>query len=162
MTDPRVELRPLRDEEFAAWFRLARDDYADDLARNGADPGAARAKAERDSERLFPGGVTSADQSVWVIEADGEPVGDLWLGVLDGELRRSLFVWNIRIDEEHRGRGYGRQAMLFAEDEARRRGLGHVALNVIGDNEVARRLYRSLGYRELSVSMEKPIGAVPD
>jgi ribosomal protein S18 acetylase RimI-like enzyme len=45
--------------------------------------------------------------------------------------------------------------MVFAEEEARRRGIAKVALNVFGGNAVARRLYRSLGYAETAVHMEK-------
>jgi ribosomal protein S18 acetylase RimI-like enzyme len=153
-----VGLRRMREDEFADWLPLAREDYADDMVRNGgADPEAARAKAMRDSERLFPGGLPSAEQLVFVIEADGERVGELWLSAHDSELRRVLFVWNIRLDEQHRGRGFGKQAMLLAEAEARRRGLAHIELNVMGGNETARRLYRSLGYTETFVSMEKPV-----
>jgi ribosomal protein S18 acetylase RimI-like enzyme len=47
--------------------------------------------------------------------------------------------------------------MVFAEDEARRRGIDRVALNVFGRNEVARGLYRSLGYEENAVSMSKRV-----
>jgi ribosomal protein S18 acetylase RimI-like enzyme len=47
--------------------------------------------------------------------------------------------------------------MEFAEEEARRRGLDRVALNVFGRNVTARGLYRSLGYRESAVFMEKEL-----
>ena len=84
--DVGVVLRRMRDDEFADWLPRAREDYADDMTRNsGADPQAARAKAIHDSELLFPGGLPSAEQLVFVIEADGERVGDLWLAERDGE-----------------------------------------------------------------------------
>ena len=47
--------------------------------------------------------------------------------------------------------------MTFAEDEARRLGLGFVALNVFGGNDPARGLYRSLGYAEEAVYMTKKV-----
>jgi ribosomal protein S18 acetylase RimI-like enzyme len=47
--------------------------------------------------------------------------------------------------------------MLYAEEEARRRGLNRVGLMVIGGNGVARNLYRSLGYAENAVFMSKPV-----
>lgn len=153
----------MRDNEFAVWLPRARENYADDMVRHGgADPEAARVKATHDSERLFPGGLPSAEQLVFVIEADGEWVGELWLSVRDGDLRPVFYVWNIRIDEQYRGRGFGKQAMLLAEAEARERGLTHIGLGVMGGNETARRLYRSLGYIETFVSMEKPLTYAPE
>ena len=53
--------------------------------------------------------------------------------------------------EAMRGRGLGRRAMELAEEEANRRGLARIELNVFGGNEVARGLYRSLGYAEVAV-----------
>jgi GNAT superfamily N-acetyltransferase len=153
-----VGLRPMRNDEFADWLPLMRERYAADMVEHaGMSPERAAAKATDDTERLFPGGVPAAQHSVYVIEADGEPVGDLWLTEREETLEPCLFVYDIRLDEQFRGRGYGRAAMLFAEDEARRRGIDRVALNVFGGNEVARRLYRSLGYEENAVSMSKKV-----
>jgi ribosomal protein S18 acetylase RimI-like enzyme len=45
----------------------------------------------------------------------------------------------------------------MAEEEARRRGIDRVALNVFGGNKVARQLYRSLGYEENAVAMSKKL-----
>jgi GNAT superfamily N-acetyltransferase len=51
--------------------------------------------------------------------------------------------------------GYGRAAMLALEGEAERRGLSGVDLNVWAGNDVARSLYRSLGYVERGIFMRK-------
>jgi ribosomal protein S18 acetylase RimI-like enzyme len=66
-------------------------------------------------------------------------------------------VYDVHLRENARGRGYGRAAMLLAEDEARRRGCPRLSLNVFGRNEVARGLYRSLGYEENAVAMSKSL-----
>jgi ribosomal protein S18 acetylase RimI-like enzyme len=93
-----------------------------------------------------------------VVEADGEPVGELWLAERpDMSQRPCLFVYDVHIEDAQQGRGYGKAAMLLAEDEARRRGLDRVALNVFGRNELARGLYRSLGYDENAVAMSKTL-----
>lgn len=153
-----VELRPMLEDEFAAWLPLMQERYAADMVEQaGMSPERAAAKATEDVERLFPGGVPAAKHSVYVIEADGEPAGDLWLTEREETLEPCLFVYDVRLDERFRGRGYGRAAMLFAEEEARRRGIDRVALNVFGGNEVARSLYRSLGYEENAVAMSKKV-----
>ena len=153
-----VQLRPMREDEFATWLPLMGDRYARDMVEHaGMTAEAAKTKAVADIERLFPGGRPSPEQLVLVIEAEGEPVGDLWLAERDDSPQPGLFIFDITVEEPHRGRGYGKAAMLFAEDEARRRGLDRVALNVFGRNTVARRLYQSLGYEENAVAMSKTL-----
>jgi ribosomal protein S18 acetylase RimI-like enzyme len=148
-----LQLRPMEDEEFVAWLPLLRDDYAKDLVRDygmSADKARAEAVAEIDGHR-------SAGHSVFVIEVEREPVGHLWLVDRRDAYEPTLVVYDIDVDESHRGRGYGKAAMVFAEEEARRRGLTRIALHVGARNERARNLYRSLGFEENEVAMSKPI-----
>jgi ribosomal protein S18 acetylase RimI-like enzyme len=146
----------MTDEEFEAWLPRVRVAYADDMVRNaGADPERARAKAEADTERMFPGGTRPAEQLVYAIDADGAYAGELWLAPQDTPFRRVLWIYDIHVDEACRGRGHARAAMAFAEEEARRLGLAGVGLNVFGGNDAARGLYRSLGYAEEAVYMTK-------
>jgi GNAT superfamily N-acetyltransferase len=148
----------MTDVEFDAWLPSVPVGYAEELTTNGGmDPLAARAKADAETAQLFPDGQPSLEQLVFVIEAEGEHVGQLWLAEREAQFRRVLWVYDLRVDERFRGRGFARAAMEFAEQEARRRELSYVALNVFGGNEPARCLYRSLGYGEDAVSMSKPI-----
>jgi ribosomal protein S18 acetylase RimI-like enzyme len=64
-------------------------------------------------------------------------------------------LYEIELDEHVRGRGLGREAMVAFEERARELGARNITLNVFGGNEVARSLYRSLGYVEQSVHMSK-------
>lgn len=153
-----VQLRPMRDEEFADWLPRMRDDYGQAMIDDaGIPPEGAREKAAADIEQLFPDRRPSDEQLVFVIEADGEPVGELWLADRDVLGQRSLFIYDVHVAEPQRGRGLGKAAMLLAEDEARRRGIDRLALNVFGRNTVARRLYQSLGYEENAIAMSKSL-----
>lgn len=155
-----VQLRPMLDDEFTAWFPQMRDDYARSMIEEGGVPAAsARETAASQAEQLFPGERPSAKQLVFVVEADGEAVGELWLADRDDVLQRCLFVYQLHIAEANRGRGYGKAAMLLAEEEARRRGIDRIALNVFGGNTAARRLYQSLGYTENAIAMSKSLTA---
>jgi GNAT superfamily N-acetyltransferase len=151
-----VRLRPLREDEFEDWRSRAREEYARDMVEHGRFPETeAREKARDDFAALFGEGVLTAGHGVFVIEDErsGERVGDLWVA----ERRGGLAVYGVHVEERLRGRGYGRAAMLFAEDEARRRGLDRIDLNVFAGNTVARSLYESLGYQERSVYMSKSL-----
>jgi hypothetical protein len=90
----------MTDLEFDAWLPTVRVGYAEDLTTNGGmDPAAARVKADADMAQLFPGGRPSPDQLVYVIEAGGERVGELWLAEREEQLRRVLWVYQLRVGE---------------------------------------------------------------
>jgi RimJ/RimL family protein N-acetyltransferase len=156
-----ARLRPLRDDEFDTYVAHGRANYARDLIENGgAPPDVAETKAKADWERLLPDRLASPGQFIFAVEdaETGERVGDLWLAERDTEFEGTVaFVYSIEIFERFRGHGFGKQAMLLLEDEARSRGLPRVSLNVFGGNEVARSLYRSLGYTENAVWMGKTL-----
>jgi GNAT superfamily N-acetyltransferase len=154
--DPPV-VRPLREDEYGVFIERAMAFYVDDMVRAGIDRDVAQAKADKDLPQLLPDGLATRNHFMYAVEDDGRFGGYLWLCDRDGELGHSLFVYAVEIDEELRGRGLGRAAMVFAEEEARRLGIAKVALNVFGGNEVARGLYVSLGYAETAVHMEKRV-----
>jgi ribosomal protein S18 acetylase RimI-like enzyme len=155
-----VTLRRIRADEFEPWLRSAQAGYEESRrVHGGLSAETAQRRAAADVAALFPDGKPSDEQLVYVIEADGERVGELWVAERDGpDQGRLLWIYAVEVDARHRGRGYGRAAMVFAEEEARRRGLAGVALNVFGGNDVARGLYRSLGYAEVGVYMQKQVG----
>jgi ribosomal protein S18 acetylase RimI-like enzyme len=147
-----VRLRPLREDELDDWVSRSREGYAREMVEHGGFPELeAREKAHDD----FATHLDAARRGVFVLEDDssGARVGHLWLI----ERRGALAVLDVHVDEGLRGRGYGRAAMLLAEDEARRRGFERINLNVFAGNAVARSLYSSLGYQERSVSMSKSL-----
>lgn len=114
-------------------------------------PEAARAKVDRDIPAVLPDGLATAETWIWAVEENGRRVGTVFLGVRSGD----AWLYDITIEADERGRGYGRAAMVALEDEVRRLGHDSVTLNVWGGNAVARGLYRSLDYVEESVHMRK-------
>lgn len=156
-----VRLRPLRDDELPAFIAHGKEDYALDMvAHAGLTPEQAQKKSDRDWSLLLPNGRVPSGHFLFAIEeeASGDRVGDLWFAERTNDFDATVaFVYSIEVFEPYRGRGYGRQGMLLLEDEVRARGLSHIALNVFGGNEIARSLYRSLGYAETAVWMRKAV-----
>ena len=156
-----VRLRPLRDDEFDAYVAHGQAEYARGMIdQAGVPPEAAEAKAERDWTTLLHQRLESPGQFLFAVEdaASDERVGDLWYAERDNDVgEKAAFVYSIEIFERFRGRGLGRQAMLLIEEEARSRGLAQISLNVFGGNDVARALYRSLGYADVAVFMGKDL-----
>jgi ribosomal protein S18 acetylase RimI-like enzyme len=156
-----LRLRPLRDDELPAFVEHTRAAYERELVTQaGLRPSVAEQKTRNDWSRLLPDGQVPPGNDLYAIEDDasGERVGDLWLAERDNDIgEKTLFVYSIEIVPEHRGRGFGRETMRLFEDEVRRRGLSQANLTVLGGNEVARSLYRSLGYVERAVFMSKDL-----
>lgn len=160
-TEPTLRLRPLTPDEFPTFVAASKVGYAHDIELHGGQTReAALAKAEADFPAVLPLGLETPGHAIFVVEADGAAVGRLWLAERQLGGRRTLFIYDISIDPEQQGRGFGRAAMRLAEEEARGRGIGRIELNVFGGNEVARNLYRSLGYVENSVQMSKDLGVL--
>jgi ribosomal protein S18 acetylase RimI-like enzyme len=156
---PTTRLRPMTADEFPRFVAATKAEYAHDIEVHGGHTHeAALGKADEDMAAVLPNGLETAGHHIFMVAADGVPVGRLWLAerLLGG--RQVLYIYDLSVDAEHRGHGYGRAAMRLAEDDARARGIGRLELNVFGGNEVARGLYRSLGYVETAVQMAKDLG----
>ncbi len=68
------------------------------------------------------------------------------IGILDLSLQNK-FISNIGVAPKHRGKGYGRQIMLFALQTLTKEGGEQAGLRVHKDNKVAISLYESLGFK---------------
>jgi ribosomal protein S18 acetylase RimI-like enzyme len=152
---PVVTLRPMTEEEYEAYVPHATETYALDLARNNLvseEEGWARSRRSFDTE--LPDGIHTPDQRLLIAEdAEGRVVGYLWLA--RKAETDTLFIYDIEVVAERRGEGFGRSLMEHVEVEGRAMGLGRIELNVHADNEVARSLYESAGYREMRRQMVK-------
>ena len=150
-------LRPMTQAE----FERLRDSMFEDYARETAHVRSltieeGRAEATRQFTALLPDGITSKGHYFWRIIAEhGDDVGDLW--VLVESEKQAAFIYFIGIDEQHRGHGYSKAAMLSLETTVKPLGANHIDLNVFGDNTVAVHLYESLGYRPTAILMRKEI-----
>ena len=154
-----VVLRPMLPDEFVTYLDWAIDDYAAELERNGKATGEAAQIASRASfDSLLPDGLATLGHTLLVAtdQNGGERVGVLWFGPSTDDPAMA-WIYDIIVDEEKRGRGWGRAIMRAFEGEARARGFARAGLNVYGDNHVARRLYESLGYVETSRQLHKEL-----
>ncbi|MEV8037216.1 GNAT family N-acetyltransferase [Streptomyces sp. NPDC086182] len=139
---PDSAARPMTRDEYEIWDRAGRREYAEDWISRGVPVADALAKASRDFGGALPQGPATANTWLGVLEHEGVPVGDLWLGRRGG----SAFVYDVGVRVEQRGRGHGRTLMRLAEVQAMAAGLDRIALNVFAGNTPAERLYESLGY----------------
>ncbi len=139
------------------WLPLMWEGYRQDLIDAGESVEAADKNVERHQTLLFEDGRPGAGQHVFDVLDGDERVGVLWLSQQDGGKSAEWFVYDVIVEPEHRGKGYGRATMKAGEDFAREHGGTSLALNVFGPNVVARRLYESMDYQLVAQSMKKSL-----
>jgi diamine N-acetyltransferase len=85
----------------------------------------------------------------WLIQDGDVAVGYIVLcfGYSLEWLGRDAFVDELYLHEEYRGRGWGRGAMEFVEEEARSAGVRALHLEVMPNNRVGE-MYRKIGFHE--------------
>ena len=157
MVSVELRLRPATADEIEAWLSKVAAEYAADIAESGSlPPQEARQKADSDLRAQLTDGPDRGGQLFFRLITGEQPVGWLWLAVpFPGGDPVMAWVNYVQVDKEFRGRGYGRQAMRLAEEEAAARCMTSVGLNVHGHNTVARGLYDSLGYQVTAQQMKK-------
>lgn len=139
----RVLLRPLREEDFDAWYRAGGENVQIALLAGGDWLPYTETAARRRWEWML---TSSADERInFAIEANGAYIGHIALRDID---RRSQHAWlAISLDAEHVGQGYGRDAVrvllrwAFAIQNFHR-----ISLETWGSNERAIRSYRAVGF----------------
>lgn len=157
---PEVTLRPMTAGEYREYLERAIPAYADEMQRNaGIGRPEALRHAERVFEELLPDGVTTRGHRLLLAfdAATAAKVGLLWVAEQRREGAPVGWIYDIEVEEPLRGRGYGRALMVLAEEQARAMGIMRLELNVFGDNPVARSLYESLGYVEMSRQLFKDL-----
>ena len=113
-----------------------------------------REEAGWDVEKV-PGwiaGSLAGERPTWVAELDGEAVGMVSLELVDADPevadgKEVAAVTSLSVLASAGRRGIGRALTVFAEEQARARGVHVLTLNTRPTNAAAIGLYEGLGYR---------------
>ena len=81
-----------------------------------------------DVRKFLPDGLSTEGHHIMNIKDNGEVVGTIWYEIWDGVMREA-YLWDIFIDENRRGRGYGKKAMSELEESARKEGARRIHLS---------------------------------
>ena len=158
-----LQIRPMTAEEFDGYRERSISEYAAEHVRAGNwSPSQAEKLAAKEMDDLLTDGVDT--RGMLLLVAETESAGLIGLVWVELQHRRTTGAWiyDIQIVPEQRGRGYGRALLRAAEREAQKRGVNSIALNVFGENVVARKLYESSGYEVTSLFMRKALDSGPD
>jgi ribosomal protein S18 acetylase RimI-like enzyme len=156
---PVVILRDMREDEFVAYSKQQMSEYVQSLT-GVLTPDAAVDKARRDWAESLPQGMATDRHRLLAAEtAAGQVVGYAWLGLAEPRTKSPETAWlyDLRVESDHRRHGYGSAILTAVEELARRAGALRLGLNVFGSNTAAIALYERAGYAVATQQMVKPL-----
>lgn len=88
---------------------------------------------------------------------DGELIAFIWAYVHQFREEYRMYVSEIRVKEEYRKRGIGKELLRLVEEKTVKMGLGAIYLHAEANNPEAIGFYKAAGYFEERIQMRKEI-----
>ena len=155
-----VKLMPMEEEDFKAYNERNIREYAAEHVKNGDWlPEEALEKSQKEVQQLLPEGLKSKNQFIYSIvnESTTQKLGMLWVEVKMDTPRRRAFIYDFIIEEEFRGKGYGKQALAALDEKLISMDVESVGLHVFAHNAIAQELYKKSGYEITNLIMRKTL-----
>jgi len=148
-----VKLIPMEQADFEAYLEEDIQRYAQAHVEAGNwEPSQALEKSRKEHQQLLPDGLESRNQYLFsIIDASDQKLGILWVNIENGR----AFIYDFRIDEAQRGKGYGKQALMALDEKLKSMNVESVSLHVFGDNFIAQELYKKMGFQITGIHMKK-------
>lgn len=147
----RLIFREAKIEDLKDIVRMLADDFLGRQRERYEDPlPESYLKAFRDIE-------ADPNNELIVAESDGEVVGTLQLTFtpsISFQGGKRATVESVRVDEKHRGKGLGREMMLWVIDRAKEKGCMSVQLTTNAERTDAHRFYKNLGFSGTHLGMK--------
>ena len=157
-----VRLVDLGDTPYHDYRKNLVRNYAADKVRAGAwSQAEAEDRAASDVDGLLPEGPATQGHFLYSVRDDttDAEVGIVWFALRDAGVGRSVWIYDIIINENFRRKGYASRTLELVEDRATELGARSVELHVFGHNRGARALYEKMDYNETSITMAKQVDA---
>ncbi len=152
-----IDLVALTEEEYPAFRQRSIDSYAlDQVAAGHCDRKEAQRRAAVAYPQLMKEGLATPGHYVFRLVEEA-PVGYLWVQLRPDDATPSAYIYDIEIEEAHRDRGLGREALQVLEEWCRRQGVERLELAVVAANARAVHLYESLGFTPVRHVMRRDL-----
>lgn len=142
--------------EYDVFLERTIPEYAEDKIRAGHwVESEALERSRKEFLDDLPQGVETKNNYLYTLYDGNDAVGLIWMRANADRPTNDGFILELYVEENHRGKGYGKQAMFLIEEKARELGLKSIGLNVFGSNKIARSLYEAVGYEITNINMRK-------
>ena len=146
-----LELKPMTQDMYNNYIKKAIQQYAEEVAQSkGIDLDKALELSNEEFNSLLPNGVKSENQYLnTIINDENENIGIMWFSTESNYGKNEAFLYDIEINKEYRGKGYGHESMKLLESKVKELNLDSIGLHVFLHNEIAYSLYNKIGYQEI-------------
>jgi ribosomal protein S18 acetylase RimI-like enzyme len=145
-----IKLTPMSAGEYTNYVKRLIPNFAEELGRTGElSKDEALIKSNQIVGELLPRGLETENHFLFNLKsgADDQIVGILYFALQESGSDRSVFIYDIEIYDQFKGKGFGTEVMRSAEDLARDHGAVEIWLHVFANNTAANCLYTKLGYK---------------
>ena len=147
----RIKFREAKIEDLSAIVRMLAGDFLGEQRERLEDPlPECYVKAFNEIE-------ADPNNDLIVAELDGDVIATLQLTFtpsLSYQGSKRCTVESVRVDEQLRGQGIGREMMVWAIERAKEKGCASMQLTTHNDRADAHRFYESLGFSRSHVGMK--------
>ena len=152
-----IELVPMNEKDFKSYLEFSVKSYAEEKVKSGNWPHeGSLERSEMEFKKLLPNGLKTPDNYLFSAMEGKTNVGMIWIARRkeDG-INDIIWIYDIVVDPEERGKGYGYEIMKALETKTKDFSLSTIKLHVFGHNAPAIALYKKLGYSITNMIMEK-------
>ena len=146
-----VTLRPMSKLRHDHWAANIWPVYRAELLQAGYSEDYAHEQSQPDPENSVEYGMMQPGNFALEVVNNDVAIGNVWLVQKGSE----WWVYDIEIDEGHRGKGLGREAMNAIERFVKEHDGSKIMLSVFGFNKTAQNLYLSEGFEVTRIQMHK-------
>ncbi|WP_088068905.1 GNAT family N-acetyltransferase [Gottfriedia luciferensis] len=142
-----LNLTLMNKEDFQRFLEIATVNFANDKVKNGSwKEQTALEQSKAAFQSLLPERENTEHNFLKNIVLNEQTIGYLWYSINTKQEPHNAFLFEILIYPEHRGQGFGKEAMSLCIKEIHNLGVEDVWLHVFGHNQGALNLYQQLGF----------------
>ena len=146
-----LELKPMNQDQYNNYITYSKNNYAQEIIKSrGIGIKEATQITNKEFDALLSDGLKSKNQYLYTIENENnENIGIIWFSSDSNHGDNELFLYDIEINKEFRGKGYGRESMDLLESKVKEFNMHTISLHVFLHNKIAYSLYNKIGYKEV-------------
>ncbi len=151
-------MESIDDKDFPEYWRYSVVSWITDMTNAGLmNQNISYEEAEVEVKKFIPDGLRTPGHFFFHLKEGEKKVGTIWFEVRVRRGIKEAYLWDIFINADQRGKGYGKTAMHLLEDFVKEKEATKISLNVFASNTVARKLYDKTGYHDAAITMIKDL-----